>query len=48
LGQKGRMQDHFLVYNREGIYCPNGCGGKIKKIKLGGRGTFYCPVCQVS
>ena len=21
--------------------------GRIKKIKLGGRGTYYCPVCQL-
>ena len=22
------------------------CGEKIKKMKIGGRCTFYCPVCQ--
>lgn len=45
LGHKGSYQDHFLVYNREGKKCFD-CGGKIKKIKLGGRGTFFCPKCQ--
>lgn len=45
LGQKGSYQDHFLVYGREGKKCFN-CGGKIKRIKLGGRGTFFCPKCQ--
>lgn len=45
LGQKGSYQEHFLVYGREGKKCLK-CGGKIKKIKLGGRGTFYCPKCQ--
>ncbi len=45
-GRIGRLQEHFLVYTKEGDNCPNKCGGKIKRIKLGGRGTFYCPNCQ--
>ncbi len=45
LGHKGAYQDHFLVYNREGKKCFN-CGTEIKKIKLGNRGTYYCPACQ--
>jgi len=45
LGHKGKYQEHFLTYNREGKKCFN-CGGEIKKIKLSGRGTYYCPVCQ--
>lgn len=45
LGHKGSYQDHFLVYGRTGKKCFN-CKGEIKKIKLGGRGTFYCPKCQ--
>ncbi len=45
LGRKGSYQDHFLVYQREGKACLD-CQGKIRKIKLGGRGTFYCPSCQ--
>lgn len=45
LGRKGSYQDHFLIYGREGKKCFD-CGGKIKKIKLGGRGTFFCPKCQ--
>jgi len=45
-GQKGEAQEHFLAYDREGEKCPNNCGEKIKRIKLGGRGTFYCPKCQ--
>lgn len=44
-GLGGTYQDHFLVYKREGQKC-NRCGGKIQKMKLGGRGTFYCPKCQ--
>ena len=45
-GIKGKAQDHFLVYQKEGQDCPNRCGEKIKRIKLGGRGTFFCPKCQ--
>lgn len=45
LGQKGAYQDHFLVYGRDGKKCFN-CGGKIEKNFLGGRGTYFCPVCQ--
>lgn len=44
-GKKGSMQKHFVVYEREGLNCL-GCKGKIKKIKLGGRGTYFCPNCQ--
>ncbi len=44
-GQKGRAQEHFEVYERAGKLCRR-CGTSIKKIKLGGRGTYYCPVCQ--
>ena len=45
LGHKGKYQEHFLTYNREGKKCFN-CGTEIKKIKLGNRGTYYCPACQ--
>jgi formamidopyrimidine-DNA glycosylase len=45
LGHKGAYQDHFLVYNREGKKCF-GCQGNVAKIKVAGRGTYYCPSCQ--
>ncbi len=45
LGHKGSYQDHFLVYGRTGKPCFQ-CHGEIKRIKIGGRGTFYCPRCQ--
>ncbi|HUV42482.1 MAG TPA: bifunctional DNA-formamidopyrimidine glycosylase/DNA-(apurinic or apyrimidinic site) lyase [Patescibacteria group bacterium] len=45
LGRKGAYQEHFLTYGREGKKCFD-CDGKVKKIKLGGRGTFFCPKCQ--
>lgn len=44
-GQKGTVQKHFEVYEREGAKCRR-CGTAIKKIKLGGRGTYFCPACQ--
>jgi formamidopyrimidine-DNA glycosylase len=45
LGRKGSYQKHFLVYGRAGEKC-NKCGKKIKKVKLSGRGTYFCPKCQ--
>lgn len=46
LGQKGAYQDHFLVYARAGQSCLQCKTGKVKRITLGGRGTFFCPHCQ--
>lgn len=45
-GRMGKLQEHFLVYAKEGQACPNNCGEKIRRIALGGRGTFFCPKCQ--
>jgi formamidopyrimidine-DNA glycosylase len=45
LGEKGGYQNFFQVYRREGSQCTR-CGGKIERIKLGGRGTFFCAGCQ--
>ena len=42
-GQPGRYVP--LVYDREGAPCPC-CQAPLTKIKLGGRGTTFCPVCQ--
>ena len=46
LGQKGEYQNHFLIYGRKGKECTRGDGGKVEKIYLGGRGTFFCTACQ--
>jgi formamidopyrimidine-DNA glycosylase len=46
LGQEGNYQNHSLVYGKTGKQCPRHDGGTIKRISLGGRGTFYCEVCQ--
>jgi len=37
----------FFVYGRAGEPCPT-CGATFDREVLGGRGTFFCPVCQVS
>jgi formamidopyrimidine-DNA glycosylase len=44
-GRRGRMQERFRVYGREGEPCTR-CGTPIDKIRAGGRGTWYCPNCQ--
>ncbi len=46
LGQEGGYQKYFLAYGQDGKPCPNKCGGTIKKIRIGGRGTYLCPRCQ--
>lgn len=45
-GQKGSYQEHFRVYAREGKPCINKCGGTVRRMTIGGRGTFFCPKCQ--
>jgi formamidopyrimidine-DNA glycosylase len=45
-GEKGAMQDEFLVHTREGEPCPS-CGEPIARIVVAGRSTYYCPRCQV-
>ena len=44
-GSFGSNQFFFRVYQRAGESCLV-CHTPIKKITLGGRGTFYCPSCQ--
>jgi formamidopyrimidine-DNA glycosylase len=45
-GEKGGAQSMNKVYQKEGKACPR-CGGMIKRITQGGRGTFFCPKCQI-
>jgi len=44
-GEKGKHQNYLQVYGRAGQKCPS-CRGLIKRITLGGRGTFFCEKCQ--
>jgi formamidopyrimidine-DNA glycosylase len=45
-GERGRMQDEFLVHTREGLPCPRG-DGTVERIVISGRSTYFCPACQV-
>ena len=46
-GKKGNFQQFFNVYDRDGEKCtrPN-CMGKIIRIKISNRSTFFCDKCQ--
>jgi formamidopyrimidine-DNA glycosylase len=44
-GARGRMQHEFKVYGRGGEPCER-CGTPIEKIRVAGRGTWFCPTCQ--
>jgi len=44
-GERGKMQEKLKVYGRAGKKCFQ-CGKTIKRMTLGGRGTFFCPACQ--
>jgi formamidopyrimidine-DNA glycosylase len=46
-GKSGSFQKEFKVYQRENLNCPrNKCKGKIKKIFISKRSTFFCNICQ--
>ncbi|MEK9179859.1 MAG: bifunctional DNA-formamidopyrimidine glycosylase/DNA-(apurinic or apyrimidinic site) lyase [Patescibacteria group bacterium] len=52
-GESGYYQHSRRVYDREGLAClpraesrGHACGGKIRRIKLGGRSSYFCPKCQ--
>jgi formamidopyrimidine-DNA glycosylase len=45
-GERGSMQNEFLVHTREGEPCQR-CGGEIQRVVVSGRSTYFCPGCQV-
>ena len=45
-GKKGGMQNYLNVYHQTGKPCANDCGGVVKRITIGGRGTHFCSNCQ--
>ena len=46
-GEIGNFQKVFKVYQRESLNClRNKCSGKIKKIFISSRSTFFCNTCQ--
>jgi formamidopyrimidine-DNA glycosylase len=44
-GSDGGYQDERRVYAREGEACSR-CGGRIKRVVLATRSSFFCPRCQ--
>lgn len=44
-GIKGKHQNNLFVYGQAKKPCKK-CGTIIEKIKVGGRGTCFCPKCQ--
>jgi formamidopyrimidine-DNA glycosylase len=42
-GITGRFQNELAIHGKEECPC---CHGPVTKIALGGRGTYYCQVCQ--
>ena len=46
-GKKGSFQQYFAVYGKKGEKCPKAkCKGKIKKIVIANRASFFCNKCQ--
>jgi formamidopyrimidine-DNA glycosylase len=52
-GERGSMQDEFLVHTREGEACLRPASEHratpapvIRRIVVGGRSTYFCPNCQ--
>ena len=47
LGKSGSFQQFFHVYGQENKNCSRiSCKGKIKKIQISSRSSFYCDKCQ--
>jgi formamidopyrimidine-DNA glycosylase len=44
-GRAGGYQEHFRVYGRRDLPCPS-CGGTVRRIVVGQRGTHVCLRCQ--
>ena len=44
-GKNGNFTDYLQVFGKQGSACSR-CTTTIKKIRVAGRGTHYCPGCQ--
>ena len=44
-GETGTAHNHFKVAHQLGKACP-GCKGKVERIVVRGRGTYFCSSCQ--
>ena len=48
IGKSGTFQQFFHVYDKENKSCSRiSCKGKIKKIQISNRSSFYCDKCQI-
>lgn len=47
LDRQGENQYHLQVFRREGEPCPV-CGTPIRRMKISGRSSFFCPRCQIA
>jgi formamidopyrimidine-DNA glycosylase len=45
-GKRGSYIDFARVFRREGLACPRHPDVLIEKLRVAGRGTHICPVCQ--
>ncbi len=45
-GRPGRHQEELHVYGRAGKPCPRCRTTLIQRMKVGARGTHFCPACQ--
>lgn len=43
--EKGGYQEFLRVFQKQGQPCPN-CGEPLQRIKVAGRSSYFCPVCQ--
>lgn len=46
-GKRGSYMDFARAFRREGLPCPRHPDVLIEKLRVAGRGTHICPVCQV-
>jgi formamidopyrimidine-DNA glycosylase len=46
-GARGSFQDRFLIHTRAGQPCLR-CGNPVRKLYVGGRGTYVCERCQAA
>lgn len=45
-GGRESARARFSVYLHQGETCPGCRAGRIRRVRLGGRSSFYCPRCQ--
>ena len=47
-GKSGNFQQYFYVYGQKNKRCSRiSCTGKIKRISISSRSSFYCNICQI-